>query len=229
MFCVFGMEPFHAGSYHSLFGSIIGIPGNFDYEKPSDIPRSEIVLQNQSVPWSSEVGKQLETSLILTEDEQIFAMLKEILACRTWQWPLNCFYSTAWVISCYAMAFALNERLNLRQRPFSLRLVMYALVGLFMIGNFCFATDSTQMYYDTRVDKEIAAMGKEMVDAGVRYYEKVLNRNIAIRNFTGDNSVYSSAGNVNMFVRQKAMPFTTRKDFFQKELKQLQDNTIEMS
>lgn len=229
MFCVFGMEPFHIGSYHSVFGSAIGIPANFDYEKPSDIPRSEIVLNNQTVPWGSEVGKLLEKSLIFTEDEQIFAMLKEILACRTWQWPLNCFYSTVFVISTYAMALTLNNKLNLRQRPFSLRFVMYALVGLFNLGNFCFATDSTQMYYDTAIDKEIASMGEEMVDAGVRYYEKVLNRNIAIRTFTGDFSVYSSAGNVNMFVRQKSMPFTARKDFFQEQLKRLKESSVEMS
>lgn len=230
MYCVFGMEPWHAGSYHSVFGSAIGIPANFDYEKPSDIPRSEIVIQNRSVPWNSEVGRQLERCLILTEDEQIFAILKEILACRTWQWPLNCFYSMMWVVSTYAMAFALNDKLKLRQRPFSLRVIMYALVGLFTIGNFCFATDTTQMYYDTTIDKEIAAMGKDMVDAGCRYYEKVLNRNVAIRTFTGDYSVYSSAGNVNMFLRQKTMPFTARKDFFQEQLKKLQDSSVvEMS
>ncbi|XP_063704986.1 uncharacterized protein LOC134834295 [Culicoides brevitarsis] len=228
MFCVFGMEPFHAGSYYSIFGSIIGIPANFEYEKPSDIPKEEIMIKKDGRPTlaklDDETGKQLDDTMILTEDEQIFAILKEILACRTFQWPLNCLYPIIGVVSSYAMAFALNNRLHLRQRPLSLRLVMYTLVGLFNLGNYFFAVDWTQMYYDTVIDKEIASMGKEMVEAGKSYYDKVLKRNIVIRNFTGNYSVYSATGNVNMFLRQKCMPFTARRDFFNEQLKTLQED-----
>uniref|UniRef100_A0A336KRZ3 CSON014677 protein n=1 Tax=Culicoides sonorensis TaxID=179676 RepID=A0A336KRZ3_CULSO len=230
MFCVFGMEPRHFGSKHSIWGSYVGIPDNFNYETANDIPKGAIVMHNKPIPWSTEGGKKIEQSLVLTEDEQIFAMLKEILALRTWEWPLNCFYPVMTLFTAYGLSHYINTKLKLFQRPLSLRLVMYSLVGVFMIGNYCFATDATQIYHDSRIDKEIATMGKEMVDAGVRYYDKILQRNIALREITGDYSLYSSGGNVNFLVRQRTMPFTARKDFFQEQLKKLQEGaSMEMN
>ena len=57
-----------------------------------------------------------------------------------------------------------------------------------------------------------------MAEAGVRYYEKVLNRNIALREISGDDFLYSAKGNVNYLIRNKSLPLTMRKSALQKFL-----------
>lgn len=61
----------------------------------------------------------------------------------------------------------------------------------------------------------------EWCDAGVRYYDKLLNRNVAIRGLSDDES-YSIKGNINSFLREKSLPLTARKKFFETKLQQYQ-------
>lgn len=222
MFCVFGLDPLHKGTRHSVYGTSIGIPANFDYETLNDVPTAEIVLKNQPVPWSSDDGKIFKESLIFTEKEQMFVMLREILYTRSFQTPINCFTPLIAFLGAYSTAHALNTKLNLLTRPFSLRLVMYSLVGLFWLGNYWLTTDSLQLHYDTEVDKDLVNFGEDIVEAGVGYYDKVLKRNVAFRNITGDLGIYSAAGNMNMLFRMKMMPMTVRKEFFEKHLEEIQ-------
>lgn len=60
-----------------------------------------------------------------------------------------------------------------------------------------------------------------MCDAGIRYYEKILNRNIAIRELSGTN-LYTTRGNAHYLIRQKNLSFTSRRDFFRAKLTQYQ-------
>lgn len=56
-------------------------------------------------------------------------------------------------------------------------------------------------------------------DTGIRYYNKVLNRNIAIREFSQDNT-YTAKGNINYFIREKSLPLTYRKKYFDARLQE---------
>jgi hypothetical protein len=52
----------------------------------------------------------------------------------------------------------------------------------------------------------------------VRFYQKLLKKNMACRELTGDLSEYTAMGNENFMLRQKRLPLTSRKNFF--EMKQ---------
>lgn len=71
-----------------------------------------------------------------------------------------------------------------------------------------------------------------MCEAGVRYYDKILKKNIAIRELSG-KELYSASGNINYFLRYRSMPLTARKQFFETELenyrKQKEQNTKEQT
>lgn len=77
----------------------------------------------------------------------------------------------------------------------------------------------TEIYYDTDVDKQLAQLGPDVVDAGARFYDKVLKKNVAVRKLTGDD-YYTAKGNVNYLIRQKAAPITVRKEFFESGYKE---------
>lgn len=97
---------------------------------------------------------------------------------------------------------------------------MYSILGMFGYGLYSFLTDYTQVYYDTAVDKELCEAGPEFMDAGVRFYDKLLKKNIAVRNLLGDNS-YTVMGNEKYLLRQKSLPLTIRKSYFELRLDEL--------
>lgn len=63
-----------------------------------------------------------------------------------------------------------------------------------------------------------------MTAVGVSFYEKLLKKNIALRNLIGGN-IYTALGNENFFLRQKSLPLTIRKSFFEMKRKEFADGT----
>lgn len=62
-----------------------------------------------------------------------------------------------------------------------------------------------------------------MIEAGIRFYEKLLNKNIAIRELSGKD-LYSVKGNEYPgLLRMNVYPLTTRKHFFENALKELRE------
>lgn len=61
----------------------------------------------------------------------------------------------------------------------------------------------------------------DMIETGIKYYEKLLNKNIAIRELSGKD-LYSVKGNEYPGTfRMNVYPLTSRKLFFEKALKEL--------
>lgn len=62
-----------------------------------------------------------------------------------------------------------------------------------------------------------------MIETGIGYYEKLLNKNIAIRELSGKD-LYSIKGNEYPgILRMNIYPLTLRKNFFENALKQLRE------
>ena len=113
------------GSSKYRQGAILGVPVNYNYADTNDINRAEILLRNEMINWSSENGKLLEKSLVLTEDEQIFSMARAILELHTHKILLNALYPCAASVATYTIANVVNQRLNLYARPFSVSFNIY--------------------------------------------------------------------------------------------------------
>lgn len=219
-FVVYGFDLFSAGSTKSKFGAIIGIPTNYSYNSVDTINRSEIRFRNEQIKWGSESGQMLEEALVLSEDEQIFGMCRTILQLQTHRVMLNSVFPSVSFLAIYSVGNYLNTKMNLYARGLSLRLVMYAILGLFGLGSWSFMKDYNQVLYDTSIDKQLSALGPEFVDAGRRFYDKLLKKNIALRALIGDDT-YTAKGNENFYLRQKNLPLTIHKAFFEEELRKL--------
>lgn len=107
-----------------------------------------------------------------------------------------------------------------------MRGVLYSILGVFGFGIWSFLKDFTQVYYDTSVDKKLCSAGPEIIDAGIRFYDKLLKKNIAIRGLTGDDT-YTVKGNENFLIRQKRLPLTIRKLYFEMRKKELEKSVEE--
>lgn len=219
-FIVYGFDMFAAGTTRSKYGGLIGIPTSYSYTSIDTIDRSEIRFRNDQIKWGSESGKMLEEALVLTEDEQIFGMCRTILQLQTQRVLLNSIFPSVSFMAMYTIGNYLNQRMNLLARGISLRLMMYTILGLFGVGSWSFMKDYNQISYDTQIDKKLSELGPEFVDAGVRFYDKLLKKNMALRALIGDDT-YTAKGNENFYVRQKSLPLTIHKAFFEEEWKKL--------
>jgi hypothetical protein len=81
--------------------------------------------------------------------------------------------------------------------------------------------------YDIATDEKLASFGKGFIEAGYRFYDKLLKKNIAVRELTGDHSEYTALGNENFYLRQKRLPLTVRKNCFKLKLDELKKKEAE--
>ena len=100
---------------------------------------------------------------------------------------------------------------------------MYSILSGFGYGLWALFRDGTQHFYEREVDETLASLGPEVSNAGVRFYEKQLAKNIAIRGLSGDHSVYTSKGNLTYLFRNRHVPLTERKAFFKAKLKESEE------
>lgn len=221
-FMAYGFDTVAIGSTKSRFGAFVGVPANYMYDTPTSIDTGKIQLKCENIAWSSEDGQKLREALVLTEDEQIFGVARSILQVKSHKLLLSSMYAPVALFTVYAMGATINRRGNLYVRPLGLRSVLYGILSLFGYGLYTFMTDFTEVWYDTSIDKQMCDKGPEFVEAGVRFYQKALQKNVAIRNLSKDTHSYTVSGNENFGLRQRSMPLTVRKSYFELRLGELQ-------
>lgn len=230
-FTVFGFDMFHAGCLQTTTGAIVGIPSNFGYSSTDDVDRSNVLVNMDQVSWNSEAGKKLLDAMILSEDTQKFAIAREIAYVRTPYVYYNSIFPAAVIAFMYAFSSNCNNRLDLFNRPRSMRVVLYTLIGLFGLGSWAFMKDFTTIRLEAQVDKEVCALGENYIKGGIEFYSKLLNRNISLRTLMGKKGekLYTTTGNEQYMLRQKHMPLLYRREFIKTQLEELNKETEQSS
>lgn len=108
--------------------------------------------------------------------------------------------------------------------PTATRGILYSIVGLFSLGSYFLMKDMTEVYYETKADKKLCELGLDFIESGVIFYDKLLQRNQALRELMGSEGErkYSKLGNENYFLRQPRLAIVHRKQFFEERLKAAQ-------
>lgn len=86
----------------------------------------------------------------------------------------------------------------------------------------------TEVYYETDVDKKLCELGEDFIESGVIFYQKILERNQALRELMGKEgeSKYSKLGNENFGLRQPRLALMHRKQFFEEKLKEIKNSKV---
>lgn len=101
----------------------------------------------------------LEEAIVLSEDEQVFGMMREILQVQNQKILLNAIYPTTTVFTVYTLGSLINQSLMLHRRPFPVRGVLYCILTFFGYGLYSLMADMTQIHYETEADKALADLG----------------------------------------------------------------------
>ncbi|XP_045107493.1 transmembrane protein 177-like [Portunus trituberculatus] len=197
MYTTYGFDLFHAGSLRSANGSILGLPSSLKWDGDLDFDGSGVMVNSAPVQWNSDAGKALKNSLILSENAKKFAIAREIAGMRTSQAVTQASIPCTGLLVAYCISLGINKRLNLYAKPRFLRLCLYSIASLFGYSAYVLVKDIDSVASDGRGDGEAAAMGRAYIEGGVEFYEKVLQRNIALRELMGDDGrkIYTAKGN----------------------------------
>lgn len=232
LFCAYGQDIVHRGSSFSSYGSIIGLPVHFKYRNIEDVEKEKITLNNVPIDWDSAAGKQLIQSLILSEKARRFAIARELFYLHTFHIHIQ------GVLLCFSLFFAywvgagLNAVYRLpRRTPFAFRVVMYGLLTGAALTVYGLASDTYNWYRDKKADKKAMALGQEYAEGGVEFYNKLLQRNMALRALMGPDGKhrYTAYGNDVHFWRSPNIPLTSRRDYLQQVLTNMLASQSEQS
>ena len=222
-FPVYGFDIIHRGTVQMKTGSIIGIPTNLSYKTESDVDTEKILVRNEPVDWNSGAGKDLRDSLILSPNGKLFGVAREIcyvsrnhVAIQGAATGLACF-------TAYWIGFALNNLYSLRTRMKMWgRFGLYGVIGISVYYLHLFCMDAILVRRDLKTDKNVSKLGVEYAEGGLEYYEKLLQRNKALRQLMGaaGEKAYTMYGNKMVTLREGGAPITVRRDRMVENLKQ---------
>lgn len=130
---------------------------------------------------------------------------------------LELFYVSIPIIAYYGLSTHINERFNLYSKPRPVRVIVYGLLGTFMAAYYCFLQDFTQVYFESKTDRELKEINPIFIEGGKEFYTKLMARNAALRALMGKEgeSKFTVFGNENYLIRQRHLPLSDRKAFFE--------------
>ncbi|XP_063984832.1 transmembrane protein 177 [Diachasmimorpha longicaudata] len=220
-FMVFGFDVYNIGSLCTRKGTYIGLPINFTYDSPSSIQKHEIFIKDEAINWNRDDAQQLLASLVLSEDAKKYAIGSQLLATDNNRIVWNSLGSGSLIGCCYALSSGWNRSMDLFSKPRAVRLVLYSLTCTFFWGLWAMQKDTMIRYYESTADEHLSQLGDKYINGAIEYYEKALARNKAFRTLLGADGAksFNTDGDETYFFRQKHLPFTARKEFFEKKLK----------
>lgn len=221
-FSVFGFDLFHAGTLNAKYGAILGIPPNFTNTEAE--LRENLQIMEEPVDWTRQDAQSFLKAVMLSENAQKFAIAREILRIQAEEPYFNSLRLALTVAVLWTLYNVISYRYRLREGNAIARYTLYATFALFG-GILWFGVKDYQSYrLDKDNDEALCRLGAEYIKGGQEFYEKTLIRNKALKTLLGakGKSTFTVHGNEETFLRQKHVPISHRKDFFDMHLRNLE-------
>ena len=153
-------------------------------------------IGGETIDWESENGAKLKESLILSEKAKKFAIAQQTFEVTTVEPLINC-VALALVcplnfMSCYVLQW-INTALRKHR---SARYVVYGLVSSFFACVFFFIKDNVRLGIEEQSDERLADFGREYIEGGLEFYEKLLAMNSSLAQMKKGSSYSTYFGNV---------------------------------
>jgi len=204
---------------------LLGYPDYFHYNSTEDVPMNQMRIGTHATgagnsnltggQIESPLGKSFAESLVLTDNAKKFAFAREIERTRTQPFMTHGVFSFCYILLTYNLARILNKRLELLKRPPLFRGLMYMGLWPFMVFGYFMTKDAYNRHMEKALDKSAAGISPDYSQGGVEYYNKILQRNVSIREFQGESgrSLYTGKGDVIQgIIRVKSPNITDRRD-----------------
>lgn len=103
----------------SSYKGWIGIPMNYLYQSKQDIDIMNLRIRDQEIDWSSEAAERFADAVILTENEQKFALVRAVCELRNYNHMHGAVVPAFTLAGLYTGSQYVNNRFNLLSKsPF---------------------------------------------------------------------------------------------------------------
>ncbi|KAL3831670.1 hypothetical protein ACJMK2_023393 [Sinanodonta woodiana] len=223
----------HKGSVALVKGGHIGIPWNFQYNSVSEIGDK---LQNLSTrpdrkfDWNTQLGQELLQNCILSRNAKKFGIAREMMYVKSWSVHIEAVNQSFSSLGFFWTVNFLNGRFMLARhtKPW-FRVIVYSLCGILWSTVYFLIKDRYNWYLDQQVDRKAAEISKELAEGGVEFYDKILKRNVCMRQMLGPEfeRKYTARGNevIGTF-RNRHLPLYDRKVFVSQILKSMEEEEL---
>lgn len=227
-FNVHDIEMFHAGSTYSKYGGLVGIPVNFEYNDTGHINNENVSIQSASFQWDAEAMEEFHKSLVLSENAQKFAIAQQILKVANFDSIIkgvNVFADAVIGIGAYELLCS-KLKVTKQQRGTNFLCMSIAAFGALFLTSL--THDELDYYRETEVNEIISKFGDKYIQGGVEYYEKLSQKNMALRVLLGSRGryMYTPVGNQTTWFNQKKIPISEQIDYFKQKMQNIQSQLV---
>ena len=126
--------------------------------------------------------------MILSPDAKKFSIAREIQRTIIQPYLTHGTFSLCFILLTYNTSRINNKKLWLFKRPPLIHGIAYLGLLPTMILSYVVVKAAFNRYIDREVDRRAAQISPEYAAGGVEYYEKVMQRNIALRELEGEGA-----------------------------------------
>lgn len=139
-------------------------------------------------------GQQFMESLILSEPAKKYSIARELILTDNYRLFIRSLSCPTTLIPMYALGCTIINALP--PNPVSVRVLAFFLLCNFGVIFWILITSAIEYFYQHDADKKVCDIGEEYIYGGIEYYEKLIQRNLALRNIKPDGKkVISEEGN----------------------------------
>ena len=225
---VFIGSPSDAWAWGSVGGTfLVMLPDYLMYDSPKDIDVRTLRFgkksaDDEAVPdqiamsrADDEDAVKLAENFILSENAKKFAVAREVERAKTAYPYLNAIFMPMNVASAYLAALVFNRKFKLHFLHPVFRMANYVLQASFWGLLTLSEQDMLNRKTDVKCDANAARYGPSYAAGGVEFYEKQIQRNLALRTLMpakkGEAFINRKGEYYRGLVRNKYVPFATRK------------------
>lgn len=183
----------------------------------------------QLINEDSKTGQMFMQSLILSDSAKKYSIARELVLTDTFRVLLKSIsYSLSLLPMCALGTVVLS---SLPAKPAKFRAFAFFVLCNVGIVVCLLIRVALENYYQNDADSKVASISKEYIYGGIEYYEKLIQRNLALRNIVPDGeSMYSEKGDQLAFISLLSeLPLTFRKKQLERKLQKCleEDKKIE--
>ncbi|XP_025195431.1 transmembrane protein 177-like [Melanaphis sacchari] len=228
-----GINPINVGCLNTRMGSYIGIPSIYNLNSADDVSilnAADLNLQKQHIKLlndNSEFGQQFVKSLILSEPAKKYSIAREVMLTDNQRILIKSILPSVVLMPIYAFGNFIYYRLP--PNPVRVRTLALFLVSNIGVIVWVLIRTATENFYQKKADEKLCDISEEYIKGGIEYYEKLIQRNLALRNIlpNGEN-IYSKEGDhIKLISELSELPLTYRKKYLENRLKNcLNENKV---
>ena len=168
-----GMEIIHRGMVHGRSPAMIGIPKSFTYSGVKDITSWDEIFKFYSIniDRQSQMGKELESALIISTKAKKFAIAREIFLADSYDVHCHVSFMGLSLLLAHTLVYYTDKKYL--SVPL-IRRTLYLIGGLFVLKIYWDITDGYTRSLEKDVDVEAAKLGNDYAEGGVEFYDKLI-------------------------------------------------------